>query len=203
MNFRVSGLRVSGLWRISFRTLCFALYAILASSILAHAQEKPQDRPPEEPDSYRSENYRSPTPLTLKGVRVVSTDEAHKIWQSGEAAFIDVLPRAPRPANLPKDTLWHEKPRLAIPGSLWLPDTGYGELAPETLAYFKAGLQTASNGNFAKKIVIYCLADCWMSWNAAKRALELGHSEVIWYPDGTDGWRAAGFNVEEIRPMAR
>ena len=32
-----------------------------------------------------------------------------------------------------------------------------------------------------------------MSWNAAKRALSWGYSNVAWYPDGTDGWRTPGF----------
>jgi len=29
-----------------------------------------------------------------------------------------------------------------------------------------------------------------MSGNAAKRALELGHADVVWYPEGADGWAA-------------
>ena len=40
-------------------------------------------------------------------------------------------------------------------------------------------------------IVIYCLRDCWMSWNAAKRAMTMGYRNVVWYPDGTDGWEDA------------
>ena len=27
-----------------------------------------------------------------------------------------------------------------------------------------------------------------MSWNAAKRILSMGFTNVAWYPDGTDGW---------------
>ena len=76
------------------------------------------------------EEYRAPTPATLKGARVLTTDEARDIWQKGAAAFVDVLPQAPRPANLGPDVVWRDKPRFDIPGSLWLPDTGYGALAP-------------------------------------------------------------------------
>ena len=42
-------------------------------------------------------------------------------------------------------------------------------------------------------MVFYCDANCWMSWNAAKRAMEeLGYSRVYWYPEGVQGWKRAG-----------
>ena len=53
-------------------------------------------------------------------------------------------------------------------------------------AYFRQGLARATGGNNAALLVIYCQADCWMSWNAAKRALSYGYSNVAWYPEGTD-----------------
>jgi rhodanese-related sulfurtransferase len=40
-----------------------------------------------------------------------------------------------------------------------------------------------------------------MSWNAAKRAIGLGYRNVIWYPDGTDGWAAAGLPLERREPL--
>jgi len=153
-----------------------------------------------EPDGYRLENYRAPTPATLKGARTVTTEEAAALWRDKAAVFIDVLPRAPRPANLPADILWRDKPRLDIPGGAWLPDTGYGELAASTEAYFEAGLARLTGGDRARAIVIYCQLDCWMSWNAARRAVALGYTNVIWYPDGTDGWLVADLPLEEAHP---
>ena len=52
-------------------------------------------------------------------------------------------------------------------------------------------------------MVIYCLRDCWMSWNAAKRALSYGYPNVAWYPDGTDGWERASLPVEDTQPVPR
>jgi PQQ-dependent catabolism-associated CXXCW motif protein len=156
-----------------------------------------------EPDGYRLENYRSPTPTTLRGARVIGTDEAEKIWRSHSASFVDVLPRPPRPRDLPEGTLWHDKPRANIPGSIWLPDTGYGELAPSMTSYFSKGLDKATDGDHSRVLVLYCLADCWMSWNAAKRALSLGYSDVAWYPEGTDGWLAAGLPLQPAAPEPR
>jgi PQQ-dependent catabolism-associated CXXCW motif protein len=117
--------------------------------------------------------------------------------------FIDVLPHAPKPQNLPAGTIWREKPRLNIPGSIWLPDTGYGTLAAATEDYLRHGLARASGGNSATLLVIYCQADCWMSWNAAKRALSYGYRNVAWYPEGTDGWQRADLPVAEAQPQPR
>jgi len=174
-----------------------AFIVIVASFAAAGAAEV------SEPDGYRLENYRSPTPATLRGVRVIGTDEAETIWRSHSASFVDVLPRAPRPKSLPEGTLWRDKPRADIPDSIWLPDTGYGELAPSMADYFSRGLEKATHGDHARILVLYCLADCWMSWNAAKRALSLGYSNVAWYREGTDGWIAAGLPLGDAAPEPR
>jgi PQQ-dependent catabolism-associated CXXCW motif protein len=154
-----------------------------------------------EPEGYRAENYRTPTPGTLRGARVLSTEDAERIWRSGTAVFLDVLPHAPRPANLPAGTIWREKPRRNIPGSIWLPDTGYGALAPSTENYLRSNLMNATGGDHARTIVVYCLRDCWMSWNAAKRILAMGYSSVAWYPEGTDGWEDALLPLQESTPV--
>jgi PQQ-dependent catabolism-associated CXXCW motif protein len=156
-----------------------------------------------EPSDYRREHYRAPVPSTLQGAQVLDTAQAEAVWREGSAAFIDVLPRPPKPASLPAGTVWREAPRPHIPGSLWLPDTGYGDLAAAAEDYFKRGLQRASGGDLARRLVLYCQADCWMSWNAAKRALTYGYSNVAWYPAGTDGWRDAGLPMQEGMPEPR
>jgi PQQ-dependent catabolism-associated CXXCW motif protein len=156
-----------------------------------------------EPEGYRTEDYRSPTPATLKRARVLSTNDAEQLWKDGGAVFLDVMPHAPRPANLPAGTIWREKPRRNIPGSAWLPDTGYGALAPATENYLRTNLARLTGGDRTKLLVIYCLRDCWMSWNAAKRALAMGYVNVAWYPDGTDGWEEALLPLQESKPEPR
>ena len=157
-----------------------------------------QDRVPE-PTGYRVDDYRAPTPATLAGARVLTTADAELYWKNG-AVFVDVLAHNPRPANLPNGTIWREKTRRDIPGSLWLPDTGYGELAAGTENYFRLALERVMQSDSAKFLVFYCLRNCWMSWNAAKRALALGYKNVAWYPEGTDGWEAAGLPLREAKP---
>ena len=156
-----------------------------------------------EPDGYRMDDYRAPTPATLQGASVLTTEQAHALWEKHDAVFIDVLPQAPRPPQLPASTIWHEKPRLDLPGSIWLPDTGYGALAPVMEHYFARGLELASDGDRDRPLVFYCLANCWMSWNAAKRAIAMGYIHVAWYPDGTDGWAAEHMPLEERTPLQR
>ncbi|MBV9982643.1 PQQ-dependent catabolism-associated CXXCW motif protein [Bradyrhizobium sp.] len=156
-----------------------------------------------EPEGYRTDDYRSPVPETLAGARVLTTAEAEAIWRAKSGVFVDVLPRAPKPKGLPPGTVWRDKPRQNIPGSIWLPDTGYGILAPATEGYLRQGLARASGGNKQAPLVIYCLSDCWMSWNAAKRALAYGYSDVAWYPEGTDGWARANLPLAESQPEPR
>jgi PQQ-dependent catabolism-associated CXXCW motif protein len=176
--------------------LLVAVLVALASAVRAQ-QEVP------EPDDYRMDNYRAPAPTTLAGARVVTAEEAETIWRDKQGVFIDVLPRPPKPQNLPEGTVWRDKPRFNIPGSLWLPDTGYGKLAETTEDYFRQGLARASGGNNAALLVIYCQENCWMSWNAAKRVLSYGYPNVAWYPEGTEGWERANLPVAEAQPEPR
>jgi len=177
-----------------------ALHLILVLCISFAA--KASEAVPEPPD-YRTEAYRAPTPQTLRGATVLTTDAARDLWSRQSAAFIDVLPRPPRPAGLPASTIWRPKPRSDIPGSIWLPDTGYGALAPVMEQYFERGLSEAGGGDHGRMLVFYCQTDCWMSWNAAKRAIALGYTHVGWYPDGTDGWEAQGLPTESREPVAQ
>ena len=179
--------------------------AVWIASVLAFgwATASPAAEPVAEPPAFRVDDYRSPTPATLSGAAVIDTAAAKRLFDEKAAVFVDTLPRAPKPKGLPAGTLWRPKPRADIPGSIWLVDTGYGDLAPVMEQYLRDGLERATKGDKARALVFYCLRDCWMSWNAAKRAVFLGYSGVNWYPDGTDGWVEAGLPLEPREPEAR
>jgi PQQ-dependent catabolism-associated CXXCW motif protein len=157
--------------------------------------------PPAEPSGYRTDNYRSPVPLTLKGATVLSSDEAMKIWSAKSAIFIDVYPHPPKPPDLPAGTLWRETTHQSIEGAVWLPNVGYGVLSPGNDAYFRRNLKALTHGERTKQLVFFCLRNCWMSWNAAKRALSYGYTNVDWYRDGSDGWQESGGLLEDVRPL--
>lgn len=153
-----------------------------------------------EPEGYRMEAYRAPTPATLRGAKVLDTATAERLWRDKAAVFVDVMPRDVKPADLAPGTIWRDKPRDHLPGSVWLPNVGYGALAEPVEAYFRRGLATATGGRLDAPLVFYCLTDCWMSWNAARRALGYGYTDVSWYPAGSDGWAKAGLPLERAIP---
>src|SRR5271169_2516026 len=125
---------------MSGRTLVVLAMGLAA---LAGVEAWGQDSPAE-PSGYRMQDYRGPTPATLAGARVVTTAQAEEMWKAG-AIFVDVLPHVPRPANLPPGTIWREQARKNIPGSTWLPDTGYGALTPPTESYLGTNLDRATS----------------------------------------------------------
>lgn len=170
----------------------------LAAALVLLAQVAAAQAVPE-PDDYRMDHYRGLVPETLAGGTVVGPEGAHELWQAG-AAFIDVLPQAPKPPNLPKGTIWRDKPRHSIPGAIWLPNVGYGAIADVTADYFRKGLGKVTGGDMDAPVVFFCLEECWMSWNAARRAIEWGYTTVYWFPEGTDGWQFWDFPLERLRP---
>ncbi len=171
----------------------WTLAALLVTCQAAFAQTVP------EPSDYRQDHYRDQVPGTISGGTAIGPEEAYDLWQSG-AGFIDVLPRAPKPAKLPKDVIWRDKPHDSIPGAIWLPNVGYGSIADITADYFRRGLEKVTGGDTSKPVVLLCLEDCWMSWNAAKRAIEWGYANVYWLPEGIDGWGLWNYPLERVKP---
>jgi PQQ-dependent catabolism-associated CXXCW motif protein len=147
------------------------------------------------------EDYRAKVPATLKGAQVVTTEQVQASIGNKGVILFDVMPRTPKPDKLPAGTIWRDKVRKNIPDSVWLPNTGYGALSAETTSYFETALKQETGGDQSKKVLFYCMADCWMSWNAAKRAAALGYKNVLWYPLGADGWEKAGHSLVVAKPF--
>ena len=155
----------------------------------------------EEPQDYRETDFRAPTPCTIAGGRVVSTTQVQRLIAEHAAVPIDVLPSPRRPDNLPEGTVWKPRARQNIPESVWLANTGFGVLPVEEEVYFREHLARLTADDPDRPLIFYCLAECWMSWNAAKRAIAYGYSSVLWFPEGTDGWAAAGLPVVDSAPV--
>ncbi len=181
--------------KITIRAIAtLALGIVLVAGPVARAE-------PPEPQGYRMEDYRAPTPATVAGGVALDTAAARRLWKGGGAVWIDVLAAPHRPPNLPASAVWLPVARRDIPGSLWLPDVGRGALSAEQEAYFRANLRRATRGRRDTPVVFYCLASCWMSWNATKRAASWGYTQVYWYRDGTDGWEAAKLPLATAEPI--
>lgn len=168
-------------------------------AVMPEAVPPGPDTPVPEPADYRMSDFRSPVPATLRGAKVLTADEAADLWNGKSGAiFIDVYPQGPKPANLPPGTFWRDPAHRSIEGAHWLPNVGYGALSPAIEDYFRTRMETLTGGNKDARLVFFCLRNCWMSWNAAKRAIEAQYTNVMWFRDGTDGWQELGYPLVDV-----
>lgn len=154
-----------------------------------------------EPGGYRMSNFLAPVPCTLAGAEVLSTERLRALVARESTLLVDVLPSPRRPQGLPDGAIWQPHVRRNIPGSAWLPNTGFGVLPLEEESYLRQNLERLTGGDKAHRLVIYCKANCWMSWNVARRAVSWGYTAVSWYPCGTDGWEASGLPLTVSVPV--
>ena len=153
-----------------------------------------------EPTGYRMDNYDAPVPHQLTGATVVDAFEVQRLMKEHRALVIDVIPEHRKPDFLPENQIWTPPAHKGVRGSIWLPDIGYGALSEVTEKYFKGHLEKHTGGNRDHPVVFYCRMDCWMSWNAGKRALSYGYTSVYWFSYGIDGWSFEDFDLQKLIP---
>lgn len=147
------------------------------------------------------DNYNAPVPDTLAGAQVVDAESLASAMADG-AIVIDVMPAPHRPPALPADRPWLPVPRMEVPGSLWWPEIGRGAISPALDVWFRGRLATVTGGDPGKALAFYCKPNCWMSWNAAKRAIGYGYRKVLWFPGGAEAWAEAGYPLHPGTPEA-
>ncbi|GAB4368755.1 MAG: hypothetical protein Kow00114_28180 [Kiloniellaceae bacterium] len=152
-----------------------------------------------EPASYRMDDYQAPVPAGLAGARTVDVAGLQALLAKSDALLVDVMPTQRKPEKLPEGSIWRDPKRETIAGAVWLANMGYGKLPDSEEAAFKAALLQRA-GSLERPIVVFCEPDCWMSWNAAKRALSYGFRNVVWFPGGATAWRKAGLAEEMVTP---
>lgn len=150
---------------------------------------------------YRIDRQRAPTPDDIPPpARLVEAGEVERLAERG-ALLLDVYgARQSRYDEL--DGTWlTDGSHRSLPGAVWLPETGRGALTPELEAYLGDNLERMTGGDKSRAIVVFCVADCWMSWNAARRIAALGHGDVNWFRLGTDGWEESGRPLVPVTPV--
>jgi PQQ-dependent catabolism-associated CXXCW motif protein len=151
------------------------------------------------PDGYRIAHYRAPVGPAPEGVHRIAPQAAAQLRPDVDAILIDVLPA--EGGHRENDGRWRlAQPRFGIAGAHWFPEAGRGELAPGIGPWFRRGVARLTHGRKDMMIVTFCLADCWMSWNAARRLRSLGYANVWWLAEGTDGWRELGLPLVDTVP---
>jgi len=152
-----------------------------------------------EPDGFRLDDYRGAVPGTVAGATVVHAKQIQELQEQGDVVLIDVLAAPRRPTGTRPDTPWLPTPHSVLPGSLWWPDIGRGAISPELDSRLRQRLAAITAAHPGSLVVFYCKANCWLSWNAAKRAAQYG-IKAGWFPEGVDGWKAAGLPMQDATP---
>ncbi len=153
-------------------------------------------------NGYRIANYRAPTPTSVPHGITITTHELQELIRLQDPVLIDVQAVTVRPETEDFSMSWlPNRARFNLPGSVWLPNVGYGKLVERMDDYFRYHLARVTGGNRDRPIVIYCVVDCWMSWNAVQRAAGYGYRQLYWYREGTDGWAARGLPLVKAEPL--
>ena len=132
-----------------------------------------------------SDQLHGPTPTSIPGGRVVGTQELAQ-WmqgQQGQQGRVMLLHAIVSDAHLPN----------AIPAA---PASQGGSFDDTVQREFGDYLQRATGGDRSRLLVTYCQGvQCWGSYNAALRAIQLGYKNVHWYRGGMEAWAQAGLPV--------
>jgi PQQ-dependent catabolism-associated CXXCW motif protein len=154
---------------------------------------------PEPPGYWLGPNH-GPVATTIKGGAVIHTRALAALLKAGSALVVDVSDAPRRPANMAADSVWLPLPHPVIPGAVWIPGAGLGAISPAVDRLFRERLALGTHKDPSHALVLYCHERCWLSWNAAKRAISYGYRNVYWFPDGMEGWRAADLPTQLAAP---
>ncbi len=125
------------------------------------------------------------TPASIPGGQLITTKGLAELMQGGQTPFLLL------------DILGGEE---VIPGAVSaVPASQPGSFNDQTQAEFAGFLQQMTGGNKETPVIVYCLSDhCWMSYNAALRAINIGYTNVLWYRGGIEAWKAAGYQTQSV-----
>ena len=138
--------------------------------------------------SLRQPPYHAPTPIAIPGARVVHTKELLALLEGpGRPILVDVLSGE-----------GHE----TLAGAVWLGGAGRGESLDDAVqADLIPLLAHLSAGSKSRSLVFFCASsECWLSYNAALRAVAAGYTQVFWYRGGIDAW--VGADLPTARTVA-
>lgn len=130
------------------------------------------------PRALHSGDFHGPTPNGIPGGQVITTRGLMSLLQRGPPVHVfDVLGS-----------------RTALPDAVslaWAAQPGsFDDATQQQLARM---LTQTTRGRMDAPLVFYCQSpQCWMSYNAAARAIHLGYRNVLWYRGGVEAWQRAG-----------
>ncbi len=134
-------------------------------------------------DRLHSGPMHGPTPTSIPGGQLVTTKGLLGLLNGRQAPYLlfDVLGS-----------------QEMLPGAIAAVAAAQpGSFDDETQRGFGAYLQQVTRGDRNMALVFYCQSiQCWMSYNAALRAIKLGYVNVLWYRGGVEAWKMAGMQTQ-------
>ena len=119
------------------------------------------------------------TPASIPGGQIITTRGLVELIQGQQMPFVifDVLGS-----------------NEVLPGAMPAVQASYpGSFNDQISQQMGAYIQQITQGNAQIPLIFYCASrDCWMSYNAALRAINLGYQNVLWYRGGIEAWKQAG-----------
>ncbi len=189
----------SALRRLLAAALCAAAFPCAAQEWRAMREARPELFHPD--TGYRIERQRAPTPHDIPPpAATVDAGEARRLIEAGAVA-LDVNAAAQSRYDELDGTWLVNGPHESLPGAVWLPETGRGTLTDEMTRYLRGNLDRLTGGDLDRPVVVFCIADCWMSWNAAQRVAAMGWRHVRWFRLGVDGWLDEGWTLVPVEPV--
>jgi len=130
-----------------------------------------------------------PTPNSIPGGRLVTTREIYELVQRTQGD------RSTAPRSF--DILGGPD---RLPGALMaLPAGQPGSFDDAAQREFGQFLQGVMQGRKDLPMIFYCASiQCWMSYNAALRAIRLGYTNVLWYRGGVEAWKYARLPLQAM-----
>lgn len=136
----------------------------------------------------RQQPYHAPTPREIPGAQVVQTRELRAMLAGANPpVVIDVL---------------SEEGHVTLAGALWLSGAGRGtNFMDPVQSVLVPLLEQLTGGDKARPMVFFCASSqCWLSYNAALRAVAAGYTRVYWYRGGIEAWIEAGLPSARTTP---
>ena len=152
-------------------------------------------------DGYRSARYRAPVDRDPRPAARLALAAARLLVPGRDALFIDVLP-AEGGVRDPATGRWRlAQSHQTIPGAVWHPEVGRASPDPVLWQGLVDAVERARAKNPKLPVVLFCRADCWMGWNAARRLAAAGHDNIWWLAEGIEGWRVEA-GLVKAEPVA-
>jgi PQQ-dependent catabolism-associated CXXCW motif protein len=139
----------------------------------------------------RTENLEQATPTSVIGTQTISTPQLwDMLLDDNPPVLIDVL---------------GGNQTMTLPGAYWSPNTGRGDsLNDDVQKVLAAEISRLTCNDKTIPVVLFCLSKtCWLSVNAAVRAVALQYQQVYWYRGGRCAWEAGGLPMGPVNLLSR